>query len=407
METKFSKLRAAWIAPCIGIGGADAYMLGLIRYAHNIEWTGVAIGDQITPEQFEWTRRMVGPGGVNIHQFDHGGYQLPGVTYHKYPSVAVYAAVEHADVVITWCFPKVAEMMEIIRKPIIDLAQNEDDYAKKVASSNKNNVNYRVACSESAAKAFGNVPVDAVIYNAIDPGRVTPRLGREMTRKVMGLTDRKILLYMGRLVSEKFPEGVIQALHELGEEWCGVFVGDGYLKDTMVDEAQRWLGKDRIYFVDSQYHVGDILAAGDVFILPSDFEGLPLAVCEAWFAGIPTVVTDINVMRELQESFGPTAVYVPVRPTPQQLAEAVLKADSRSEEVQGLIENARGLAWHELTLPRAAAKWESFLHTVVHQWRERQLLPQIQGINPVSPHTDSRALVRTISKRNVGDAWDA
>lgn len=405
METKFSKLRVGWVAPCIGIGGADAYMLGLIRYAHNIEWTGVAVSDRVTPEQLEWTNRLVGPGSIPIHQFDHGSYHLPGVTYHKYPSTAVFAVAEHADIIITWCFPKVADLCEIIRKPIVDLAQNEDEYAKKIAMSNEDIVNFRVACSDSAAKVFGDKPVDAVIYNAVDPGRVTPRLGRDMTRKMLKLDDRKVLLYMGRLVSEKFPEGVIQALSKLPEEWCGVFVGDGYLKDSIIDEAQRWIGGNRIFFVDSQYHVGDILSAGDVFILPSDFEGLPLAVCEAWLAGTPTVLTDINVMQELREKHGPTSIYVPVRPTVDQLVGAILKADSRDAEVMECVERARGFAWHELTLPHAAAQWESFLHSAVHRWREMQLVPLIRGVEDMKPHTDSRALVQTVQKRGVNDGW--
>jgi glycosyltransferase involved in cell wall biosynthesis len=53
-----------------------------------------------------------------------------------------------------------------------------------------------------------------------------------------------------------------------------------------------------------------ILAAADIFVLPSHFEGLPMSVIEAMLTGLPVVATDIRGPRE-QVVPGQTGLLVP------------------------------------------------------------------------------------------------
>ena len=53
-----------------------------------------------------------------------------------------------------------------------------------------------------------------------------------------------------------------------------------------------------------------VLAAADVFVLPSQFEGLPMSVIEAMLTGLPVVATDISGPRE-QVVDGETGLLVP------------------------------------------------------------------------------------------------
>ncbi|MBV8523394.1 MAG: glycosyltransferase, partial [Acetobacteraceae bacterium] len=53
-----------------------------------------------------------------------------------------------------------------------------------------------------------------------------------------------------------------------------------------------------------------VLAASDVFALPSHFEGLPMSVIEAMLTGVPVIATDIRGPRE-QVLHGVTGLLVP------------------------------------------------------------------------------------------------
>ena len=56
--------------------------------------------------------------------------------------------------------------------------------------------------------------------------------------------------------------------------------------------------------------VAAILAASDVFVLPSHFEGLPMSVIEAMLCGLPVIATNIRGPREQVEE-GYTGLLVP------------------------------------------------------------------------------------------------
>jgi glycosyltransferase involved in cell wall biosynthesis len=86
-----------------------------------------------------------------------------------------------------------------------------------------------------------------------------------------------------------------------------------------------------------------LLAAADVFCLPSHFEGLPMSVIEAMLTGLPVVATDIRGPRE-QVVAGETGLLVPPA-TIAPLAEALsqLASDPRLRARLGEAGRARAL----------------------------------------------------------------
>lgn len=380
-----SRTRVGLIAPCIGVGGADALMLGLVRYCHNVEFTGCAVLRHSEIKHVDWARKMTG----NLIKFHSPQvqYSTPGINYHINEIKAIEAACKGADVILSWCVFNVKGWSPNIDIPIIDYAQNSDEFAEEVITSNKKNkLIYNAACSRSVAEAVyagrENIPI---IYNAVDPGRVTPKKGRQIQRHLWGIPeDKKIILFMGRWVQEKHPLTVLAALAELDDSWIAVLVGEGLEEDIVYRSAQAFC-PGRVFLIAPEYHVGDILAAADVFVLPSDFEGHSLALCEAWLSGIPTVYTDIPVNKELTQIHGELGVMIPICPTGKQLAEGIIEACSETKESFKRVANARDVAWNNFTLPTAAGIWEEYFDYVVMDYRKKKRQILIHPVKELEP----------------------
>ncbi len=76
-----------------------------------------------------------------------------------------------------------------------------------------------------------------------------------------------------------------------------------------------------------------VLAAADIFALPSYFEGLPMSVIEAMLTGLPVVASDIDGPRE-QVVHGVTGLLVPPRQVAP-LADALARLAGRSGAARG------------------------------------------------------------------------
>lgn len=103
--------------------------------------------------------------------------------------------------------------------------------------------------------------------------------------KQFNLKGKKILLYVGRLAEEKNLSTLIKAVAKTSGEFTTVIIGDGPMKDTLMEEA-RLAGKEFIFpgrFDDDEIRAWFNL--GDVFILPSTIEPFGAVTNEALLGG--------------------------------------------------------------------------------------------------------------------------
>jgi glycosyltransferase involved in cell wall biosynthesis len=87
-------------------------------------------------------------------------------------------------------------------------------------------------------------------------------------------------------------------------------VGEGSLREQLTAYIREHGLEPRIHLLGRRSEVPECLAASDVFVLSSNWEGNPLAVMEAMAAGLPVVGTAVGGVPELVES-GQQGILVP------------------------------------------------------------------------------------------------
>lgn len=142
------------------------------------------------------------------------------------------------------------------------------------------------------------------IGNGRDGTRFKPDpIARTRIRQELGADDgTPVIIAVSRLVRHKgYPE-LLEAMESVPQAQLWV-VGDrldsdhGSVMNTSFTKARAALGS-RLKCLGYRTDIPALLAAADIFTLPSHFEGLPMSIIEAMLTGLPVVSTDIRGPRE-------------------------------------------------------------------------------------------------------------
>lgn len=107
--------------------------------------------------------------------------------------------------------------------------------------------------------------------------------------------DVKNIISIGRLEPQKNNALLINAFSKITKKFPDenlVFYGEGSLKDSLKLLSDRLGISDKVIFAGDTDDVPDKLAKCKIFVLSSDYEGLPNALMEALAAGVPCISTD-------------------------------------------------------------------------------------------------------------------
>lgn len=122
---------------------------------------------------------------------------------------------------------------------------------------------------------------------------------KNLIKKSLGIgLDEKVVLYIGRFVSEKNLPSLIDAFAIMAkasdEKIKGLIVGGGMLKDQLQDQINRLNLNDMVSLINFQEFnkIAMFYAIADVFVLPSEREAWGLVINEAMNFKLPIVVSD-------------------------------------------------------------------------------------------------------------------
>ncbi|WP_437805887.1 glycosyltransferase [Sorangium sp. So ce1078] len=163
-------------------------------------------------------------------------------------------------------------------------------------------VDAHVAVSQpTAAVVLGRREVDPpklhVVANGIDLSRFAPDpAARARVRAELAIPeDAWVVGSVGRLSPVKNHALLVRAAaRSLPRSGRLLLVGDGPERGRLAALAAELGASDRVLFAGERHDVPALLAALDVFALPSLSEGLPLALLEAMATGLPAVATDVG-----------------------------------------------------------------------------------------------------------------
>ncbi|MGD2087082.1 MAG: glycosyltransferase family 4 protein [Candidatus Aminicenantes bacterium] len=154
-----------------------------------------------------------------------------------------------------------------------------------------------------------NYHLTNVIYltNGIDFSTVTAakQQSKKELRKQLGLpADDFLFITVARFDFQKGYDILINALSIIKDtlkntNCCFIFVGDGTEFEAMKQLSERLSVSQYIRFLGARSDVYDILRAGDVFLLPSRWEGLPIVLLETGLLKLPVIASDTYGNREI------------------------------------------------------------------------------------------------------------
>jgi glycosyltransferase involved in cell wall biosynthesis len=78
-----------------------------------------------------------------------------------------------------------------------------------------------------------------------------------------------------------------------------IIVGDGPLKESLFEKRSQLHLEDRVHMVGLKTEIRPYLAAFDIYMMSSIFEGLPIALLEAMAYGCPVISTDAGGIKEV------------------------------------------------------------------------------------------------------------
>lgn len=187
-----------------------------------------------------------------------------------------------------------------------------------------------------------------------------------------GLEPANYILFLGRFSPEKNCHLLIEAFGHLHSDVRLVLAGGSIASDSYARSLRQQAGEG-VRFLDyvSGEPFEELLTNAMLFVLPSDMEGLSLALLEAMSAGLCVLVSDIPENLEVVEGAGFTFKQGDVADLERMLR--LLIADRAAREFAG--RRARQRIQDQYQWPKITAEIEQVYLDVMGQPREESMTP--------------------------------
>jgi glycosyltransferase involved in cell wall biosynthesis len=132
------------------------------------------------------------------------------------------------------------------------------------------------------------------IYNPIPIAEINQKAAETVDHPFFAV-DHIVLVSAGRLAPEKRFDRLLKAFASVYNERSDVFliiIGEGDLRTELQNLAKSLGVENRVDFLGFKENPFAWISKGDIFILTSDREGLPMVLLEAMACGLPVISTN-------------------------------------------------------------------------------------------------------------------
>lgn len=193
-----------------------------------------------------------------------------------------------------------------------------------------------------------------VVANGVDLERLRLHRPRTEVRRELGLaSEARVVGLVARLDHwGKGHKEFFTALADLPDRDRveALIIGGGRREGEMRQLAEEMGLAGRVHFLGQRNDIPDLLAALDIFALPSHSEGVSLALLEAMAAGLPVIATAVGGLPEVVTD-GVNGLLIPPK-NPEALVQALARLLAEPALAKNLGDNARRHVAENFSLDR-------------------------------------------------------
>lgn len=141
-----------------------------------------------------------------------------------------------------------------------------------------------------------------IVHYGLEPVRVEPGDPQRLRLELGLAPNAPVVGSVCRLIEQKGITHALRAFWEISEQSQGaqyVIVGEGPLRQRLEQEANAYGLGQRVHFLGWLPNANRLMAAFDVLLVPSLWEGFGIVALEAMAASIPVIASQVSALPEI------------------------------------------------------------------------------------------------------------
>jgi len=212
-----------------------------------------------------------------------------------------------------------------------------------------------------------------VIFSGVDVKSFAPSPEQRVEWRTQNLInpDAPVFVHVGRFAPPKNHALLIRSFTDVVRHYPDTILllaGEGELLPAVKELVNRQGLQEKVRFLGPRQDVADLLNASDVFVLPSDWEGVPVSALEAMATGKPIIATAVGGVPEIIES-GCNGFLVPAGNS-EMLTQAMLTLCNNQTLIRRMGERSRQIAVERFDVRKMAQQYGDLYMRLLERHRK-------------------------------------